>query len=515
MIAAIIRLIVEVPIVIGIADASRADPVALLGTGSEAIQKGRWDDAIAVLSQAIAGGLSNPDLATAHTNRGYAYFGKGQMDQAITDYTAAIRLAPNDAEAHSLRGWAHFTKGAMKQAIADSTAAIRLDPNLAFAFRNRGRAQLYAGQPRPAVDDFATAVRLAPADALGVIWLHVARTRAGQADQQEFAANVAKIDRRTWPGPIADVLAGAITQDKLGDLALSAEGAKSKDEKVCDAQVYLGLLQVAAGDKNEAGKLFKAAVDDCPLGPAEVTEVAVAKMELKAIGMRGLAGTAVRGPASAGVAVPASNDAESHSQRASAHFAKGEIKQAIVDSNAAIRGDPGSAVAFQNRGRAQLYAGQPRPAADDFATAVRLAPADVLGVIWLHVARTRAGQADQQEFAANVAKIDRRTWPGPIADVLAGAITQDKLGDLALSAEGGKSKDEKVCDARVYLGLLQLAAGDKNEAGKLFKAAVDECPLGVAEATERAVAKMELKRLGPESARAAPKPKTPRPATAQ
>ena len=448
MIAAIIWLIVAVPIVIGIADASRADPVALLGTGSEAIQKGRWDDAIAVLSQAIAGGLSNPDLATAHTNRGYAYFGKGQMDQAITDYTAAIRLAPNDAEAHSLRGWAHFTRGAMKQAIADSTAAIRLDPNLAFAFRNRGRAQLYAGQPRPAVDDFATAVRLVPADALGVIWLHVARTRAGQADQQEFAANVAKIDRRTWPGPIADVLAGAITQDKLGDLALSAEGAKSKDEKVCDAQVYLGLLQVAAGDKNEAGKLFKAAVDDCPLGPAEVTEVAVAKMELKAIGMRGLAGTAVREPASAGVAVPsdrrgASNDAESHNQRASVHFAKGEIKQAIVDSNAAIRGDPGSAVAFQNRGRAQLYAGQPRPAADDFATAVRLAPADVLGVIWLHVARTRAGQADQQEFAANVAKIDRRTWPGPIADVLAGAITQDKLGDLALSAEGGEVQGRK------------------------------------------------------------------------
>src|SRR5439155_22967481 len=46
-------------------------------------------------------------------------------------------------------------------------------------------------------------------------------------------------------------------------------------------------------------------------------------------------------------------------------------------------------------------------------------------------------------------------------------------------------------------------------------AAVEDCPLGVAGATERAVAKMELKQLGPESARAAPKPKTPRPATAQ
>ncbi len=284
MFAGMIRLGLAVLIVIGLAHATRADPAALLSAGSEAIQKEQWDEAIAVLSQAIAGGLPNPDLARAHTDRGYAYFAKSQMVQAIADYTAAIRLAPNEAEAHSLRGWVHFTQGAIKAAAADSTAAIRLDPNLAFAFRNRGRAQLYAGQLRPAADDFATAVQLAPADVLGVIWLHVARARAGQADQQEFVANLAKIDRRTWPGPIADVLTGAITQDKLGDIAKSAEGEKPQREHVCDAQVYLGLLQLAAGDKDEARKFFKAAVDDCPLGVAEATERAVAKMELKRLG---------------------------------------------------------------------------------------------------------------------------------------------------------------------------------------------------------------------------------------
>jgi len=227
------------------------------------------DEAIRVLSQAIAApGLSDADLATAHVNRGYAYFAKGLTDVAITDYSAAIRLARNDADPQSLRGWAHFTGGKFKQAIADSTAAIRLDPNLGFAFRNRGRAQLYAGQARPAADDFAAAVRLAPSDVLGVIWLHVARVRGGQADQQEFTANLAKIDRRTWPGPIADVLSGALTQDKLGDIAKSAQGEKPQGERVCDAQVYLGLLQLAAGDKDEARKLFKAAVEDCPLGVA-------------------------------------------------------------------------------------------------------------------------------------------------------------------------------------------------------------------------------------------------------
>jgi lipoprotein NlpI len=282
---AIIRLGVAVVIVIGAGLSTRADPPALVSAGAEAIQKGQWDEAIAVLSQAIAaGGLSSADLVTAHTDRGYAYFGKSQADKAIADYTAAIRLAPNDADAHSLRGWAHFTEGKMKQAIADSAAAIRVDPNSAFAFRNRGRAQLYAGQARPAADDFAAAVKLAPSDVLSVIWLHVARVRAGQADLQEFTANLAKVDRHTWPGPIADVLSGAITQDKLGDIAKSAQGEKPQGERVCDAQVYLALLQLAAGDKDEARKLFQAAVEDCPPGVVEATERAVAKLELKKLG---------------------------------------------------------------------------------------------------------------------------------------------------------------------------------------------------------------------------------------
>jgi lipoprotein NlpI len=538
------RLGLAVLIVIGAAFSTRADPNDLLSAGSEAIHKGQWDEAIRVLSQAIAqGALAKPDLATAHTNRGYAYFGEGQVDKAITDYTAAIKLAPNDADPHSLRGWAHFTEGKFREAIADSTAAIRLDPNLAFALRNRGRAELYTGRPRPAADDFAAAVRLAPSDLLGVIWLHVARVRSGQADQQEFAANVVKIDRRTWPGPIADILTGAVTQDKLGDIAKSAQGEKSQGERVCDAQVYLGLLQLAAGDKREAEMLLRAAVVDCPTGAAEATEIAVAKLELKGMGARGPAGAglAMRAPvgdpganhrdrafdyfgrgevdqaiAEYNAAIRlAKDDADSYGLRGLAHFVKGNMNQAIADSGAAIRLKPDSAFDFRNRGRAQLYAGKPRLAADDFASAVRLAPSDTLGVLWLHIARVRSGQNDQQEFRQNIDRVDRRTWPGPLVEVLTGDLTPERVGDIAMSAEGDKRQLERRCDAQVYLGLLQLAAGDKEEARSFFRAAEADCPVGVAEATERTVAKMELKQLGPGRASTGLKPAERQPATAQ
>src|SRR5262249_55505726 len=200
------------------------------------------------------------------------------------------RLTPNDAHNHHLRAFAHFTKGAMKQAIADATAAIRLEPNAAVYFRLRGLAQLYAGQPRPAADDLATAVRLAPGEALGVIWLHVARVRADQQDAQEFRVNVARVDRQEWPGPLVEVLIGGKTVEQVGDIAASSEGEKPRRERVCEAQVYFGLLQLAAGDKGEARKLFSAAVADCPAGAAEATEFAVAKLELKRLGSEPAAG---------------------------------------------------------------------------------------------------------------------------------------------------------------------------------------------------------------------------------
>src|SRR5262245_42709952 len=120
----------------------------------------------------------------------------------------------------------------MNQAIADSGAALRLDPNSAVSLRVRGMAELYAGRARAAADDFATEVRLVPADVLAAIWLHVARVRAQQQDVQEFRANIARVDRRQWPGPLIDVVMGEKTVEQVGDIALSSEGEKTKKERV-------------------------------------------------------------------------------------------------------------------------------------------------------------------------------------------------------------------------------------------------------------------------------------------
>ena len=115
-------------------------------------------------------------------------------------------------------------------------------------------------------------------------------------------------------------MTGASTPAQVGDIATSARGEKTQAERVCDAQVYFGLLQLAAGDKSEARALFKAAAEDCPAGVAEATELAVANLELKGLG--GAPERAARGPSGADVAA---DDAATHQERGHAYFDQGQV----------------------------------------------------------------------------------------------------------------------------------------------------------------------------------------------
>jgi hypothetical protein len=96
-----------------------------------------------------------------------------------------------------------------------------------------------------------------------------------------------------------------------------------------------------------------------------------------------------------------------------------------------------------------------------------------------------------------------------LIEVLTGEATADQVGDFVMAVPDEKVRLERVCEARVYLGLLQLAAKDKGEARKLFSAAVSDCPPGVAEAGELAMAKLELRRLGNAPATATPERRPP------
>jgi tetratricopeptide (TPR) repeat protein len=131
---------------------------AALNRGNASKNKSDWDQAIAEYTEALR---INPNNAAAYNNRGNAYYDKGDYDRAIADYNQAIRLDPNFVFAYNNRGNAYDNKGDSDRAIADYNQAIRLDPNFATAYTNRGN--MYGeGDYDRAIADHTQAIRLDP-----------------------------------------------------------------------------------------------------------------------------------------------------------------------------------------------------------------------------------------------------------------------------------------------------------------------------------------------------------------
>ena len=120
---------------------------------------GDYKGAITDYTQAIR---LNPDDAKAYYNRGIAKRKLGQHFAAIADYDIAIRLNPDDAKAYYNRGIAKRKLGQHFAAIADYDIAIRLNPDYADAYYNRGLVKHHLGQHFAAIADYDIAIRLNP-----------------------------------------------------------------------------------------------------------------------------------------------------------------------------------------------------------------------------------------------------------------------------------------------------------------------------------------------------------------
>jgi tetratricopeptide (TPR) repeat protein len=99
------------------------------------------------------------DDALAYHNKGREAFEKKEYDQAISDFTQAIRLNPNFFKAYTNRGLAYQQKGDYDKAISDFTQAIRLNPNFGTAYGSRGFAYALKGQYYREMEDWESALR--------------------------------------------------------------------------------------------------------------------------------------------------------------------------------------------------------------------------------------------------------------------------------------------------------------------------------------------------------------------
>ena len=109
-------------------------------SGNEHWKQGEYQEAIDDYTSAIK---INPDDADAYVNRGAAYHNLGKHQEAIDDFNTAIKINPNYAKAYYNRGMVCKKLGRYQEAIADYTTAIKINPDDADAYVNRGISKAY------------------------------------------------------------------------------------------------------------------------------------------------------------------------------------------------------------------------------------------------------------------------------------------------------------------------------------------------------------------------------------
>jgi tetratricopeptide (TPR) repeat protein len=141
------------------------------GKGNKAYSEANYDQAIAQYSEAIR---LNPNDGISYATRGLAYFRKRDFDKAIADFNDFIRLSPDSPDGYIYRGDAYGRKRDYDHAIADYTVALRITPEAFEAYFKRALAYENSGDHKKALSDCARAIEIQPSFANGyneIAWI--------------------------------------------------------------------------------------------------------------------------------------------------------------------------------------------------------------------------------------------------------------------------------------------------------------------------------------------------------
>jgi tetratricopeptide (TPR) repeat protein len=223
-----------------------------LNAGISYLNLGKYDDAIVWLDKAVADGDLIPDhLRVAHLDRGFAYLGKRDGQNALDAFTASIAAQPDDLTAYHERIAIYLANNMLEKAIADDTILNRLRPHDYATVMSLGRLNWYLDRP----DESAAAFALFPQDYRAWLWLQLAHVRLGKpVDALDPAITAAT----PWPAPAMRFFHGDLSEADV----LSA-AANNKDIGVCEGNLFAAMWRRVHDDPSGARPLFEAAMNTC------------------------------------------------------------------------------------------------------------------------------------------------------------------------------------------------------------------------------------------------------------
>lgn len=282
----------------------------------------------------VSGHHSSEDIGLALQARAAAQLKLGEGDQAVADYTAALKAARNPRQTTRIlqnRAIAYQNLGQTDLALADLDAALKLYPKGPQAIEIMiGMAAIYdrGGQSDRAIETYSGVIKLEPTEYRA--WLGRAYAQAGRGDRAAAEADARRVLELNSDSAFAHkLLASLLIAEGRGKEAVAdAEAAVKADPRDALALKLRADAGLAAGARDEAIADYDRAV---ALDPKLVS---------------------------------------AFNNRGAAYLGKGDFKAAIADFDTVIGMDRGQTSAWLNRGLARQALGDETGAMADFGQAI-------------------------------------------------------------------------------------------------------------------------------------------------
>lgn len=253
------------------ADRTNADALNLKGLIAAA--RGDQTGALALFDRAAK---SVPAMADVHANRGNTLAAMGRDDEALTAYREAIRLKPGHLEAWLNTGTLFHRAGRIGDAVATLRAAAQTCPDFRV-FYNLGQCLRELPAPddetrKIGLEEALTALERAVAANPAFAPAHIARSAAfaslgayGPATQSLEAAVALVPGGGREKCELLNNLGDLLRKNGQLDRAVATlREARALDPSDTTVRYNLALSLAAAGDADEAERMYRALIVDAP-----------------------------------------------------------------------------------------------------------------------------------------------------------------------------------------------------------------------------------------------------------